>query len=1012
MYIGRQYLTMLMSFWVLATSATADDYFLTEIVPILRSRCVNCHNEIDRKGALSLQHKTDVLDSGYVIAGNPAESGLLSAIRAEAGKRPAMPRDGEPLTADQVAAVERWISTGAEWPDGFVIEDAVVTDTNWWSLKPVIRPEVPTIQNNEVDWIRTPVDAFILQELQARNLSPAVEADRRTLIRRLYFDLIGLPPSPDEVRAFVSNQDPLAYEQLVDTLLQSPHYGERWARHWLDVVKYADTSGYDKDKLRPNAWPYRDYVINAFNTDKPYARFVQEQIAGDVLFPGTADGILGLGFIAAGPWDWIGHGEVPESKLDGKIARHTDRDEMVSNTLNTFCSVTIQCCQCHNHKFDPFTQQHYYNLQSIFAAVDRADRFYDADPEIMQRRTILLDQVRAANAALKQIDQDIRDAGGEELQELEQLIAELRKQPPVTKRPEFGYHSQIAATADIQKWVQLDLGHDVDISKIILRPCHDDFNGIGAGFGFPVRFVITSHQHPDTPLDAAQVLHDTRQANVQNPGLQRYEIPLQDVKARYIRITATRLATRSNDYIFALAEVQILDMDGANAALNAPVTALDSIEAPVRWARKNLTDGIWPNAADEEASARLVSATVRHQLMLEQLTTSERKQERQRLQQLINAANAELKTLPTGKMVYAAATDFEPQGTFLPTKGRMRSISLLHRGNMSQPLEPSVPGTIPILPPPQIADHSSTDIQHPEIHWDQNGRFVLSEEHTEADRRAALAVWLTRNDHPLTWRSIVNRIWQYHFGRGLADSPNDFGRMGQLPTHPELLDWLAAEFRDNGQSFRSLHRLMVLSSTYRQSSEHRPQHAGIDSDNRYLWRMNRRRLAAEEIRDAMLSVSGRLNRTMGGPGYYLFVLERPEHSPHYEYHKFDAADPASHRRSIYRFIVRSQPDPWMTTLDCADSSQSTPQRNETLTSLQALSLLNNDFSLTMADYFASDLQQQFSGLNVQIDQAYQRICGRDPTDSERVDLHDYATRHGLSNLCRILFNLSEFVYID
>ena len=292
------------------------------------------------------------------------------------------------------------------------------------------------------------------------------------------------------------------------------------------------------------------------------------------------------------------------------------------------------------------------------------------------------------------------------------------------------------------------------------------------------------------------------------------------------------------------------------------------------------------------------------------------------------------------------------------------------------------------------------------------GHFNLPPDHTEGDRRAALAQWITRPDHPLTWRSIVNRIWQHHFGRGLVDTPNDFVRMGKLPTHPELLDWLAVEFRDNGQSFKKLHQLIVTSATYQQSSVHDASNSTIDSDNRFLWRMNRRRLGAEEIRDSMLAVSGTLDTKMGGPGYYLFALERPEHSPHYEYHKFNNDDAASHRRSVYRFIVRSQPDPYMTTLDCADSSQSTPQRNETLTSLQALSMLNNGFSLTMSKHFASRLTTEASSPPEQVTRAFQLISGRSPTQNELTELTTYAEKHGMANLCRVLFNLSEFVYVD
>ena len=275
-----------------------------------------------------------------------------------------------------------------------------------------------------------------------------------------------------------------------------------------------------------------------------------------------------------------------------------------------------------------------------------------------------------------------------------------------------------------------------------------------------------------------------------------------------------------------------------------------------------------------------------------------------------------------------------------------------------------------------------------------------------------LAKWITREDHPLTWRSLVNRIWQYHFGRAIVDSPNDFGRMGQQPSHPELLDWLALDFLKSGQSIKSLHRLIVTSSVYRQSSDSNPAAETTDGDNKYLWRMNRRRLEAEEIRDSLLAVSGRLNPEMGGPGFYLFELEKPEHSPHYEYNKFDPEDVRSHRRSVYRFIVRSQPDPFMTTLDCADSSQSTPRRHETLTALQALSLLNNRFNVSMARHFATRLSQETTLSEEQIHRAFLLVTGRDPNEEEIARMKAFAAEHGMAALCRLLFNLSEFVFVD
>ncbi|MBX3437089.1 MAG: DUF1553 domain-containing protein, partial [Planctomycetaceae bacterium] len=633
-----------------------------------------------------------------------------------------------------------------------------------WSFQTPVRPSVPVGHAN-------PIDAFISVRLKAKGLSPAPAADRRTLIRRATFDLHGLPPTPDQIATFVSDTRPGAYERLIDRLLQSPRYGEHWGKHWLDLVRYGDTSGFEQDPYLLYAWRYRDYVIRSFNEDKPFDRFVQEQIAGDMLFPDSEDGVLGLGFLAAGPWDFIGHVEVPESKIDGQEARNLDRDDMVCNTLNTFCSVTIQCARCHNHKFDPLTQANYYGLQAVFAAVDRADRPYGTSAEQERQREELVTQIK-----------------------------ELRE---------------------------------------LLR-------------------------------------------------------------------TATDPAT---------------------------------------------------------------------------------------LKVQLTQAEDNLRALPPRHLVYAAATHFAPQGQFKPTQGVPRTIRILHRGNVLQPGEDARPQAVPL--------GKNFDAHLP-----------VAEGDAEGERRAALARWITRIDHPLTWRSIVNRIWQYHFGRGLVETPNDFGRMGQSPSHPELLDWLAVEFRDNGQSWKQLHRLIVTSAVYRQASTGNEANARIDGENRLLWRASRRRLEAEEIRDTILAASGRLNDRMGGPGYYLFELERTEHSPHYEYHKFDPDDPQSHRRAVYRFIVRSQPDPYMTTLDCADSSQSTPRRDETLTSLQALSMLNSRFHLSSAAAFATRLESESDTLDGQVVRGLELLIGRSPTRHEQQRLVEYASVHGLPNFCRLLFNLSEMIYID
>ena len=971
--------------------------FRDHAAPLLESRCLSCHTDAEAEGDFSLETAAALRESGHVVPGSPQNSHLLSVLAGEDDKPPRMPQEAEPLGEQERAWLTEWIRTGAAWPRDRQLALARVADRNWWSLQPLQRTTIPQVPTPA--WSRNPIDHFVLARLEDKMLTASPEAGRRKLVRRLVFDLLGLPPTPSQVATFLEDRAPDAYERLVDRLLASPRYGERWARHWLDVAHYADTHGYDKDKVRPHAWPYRDYVIRSFNEDKPYGRFVMEQIAGDVLWPGTVDGVTATGFISAGPWDFIGHAEIPETKIDGRVARNLDRDDMVSSTLNTFCSTTIQCARCHNHKYDPITQEHYYSLQSVFAALDRADRSYDADPKTAARRASLNRKESELLAEKAVLDARLERAAGDELAAIDAELATLENQQPSSKaeKPEFGYHSNIETQPDIAKWVQVDLGRSRPIGFIVYVGCHDSFNDIGSGFGFPPRYKVEVSDDADFQLGVTSLVDHT-QNDIANPGTepQIVQSPV-GLKGRYVRITATRLAQRKDDYHFALAEILVLTPDCHNVARNRKVTSLDSIEAPVRWQRKNLVDGHYPNATTlPPVLARIAGLQQQRKGLLASALHGDLKVLVTANQAVLQEATDAVKALPPLAKVYAGTVHHGKGKNFVGTGangGRPRVIHVLSRGNILSPTEEARPGTIPVIP-------------------GTNWRFPLPPSHSEGDRRAALAGWLVSDDNPLTWRSIVNRVWQYHFGHGIVDSPNDFGRMGKPPSHPQLLDWLAIEFRDRGQSLKKLHKLLVSSAVYRQSSAHNRRNSQLDSENVYLWRMGRRRLTAEEIRDTVLEVSGRLNPAMFGPGFELFVMEHPDHSPHYEYHKHDPDDPPSLRRSIYRLIVRSQPDPFMTTLDCADSSQSVPTRDETVTALQALSLLNNKFMLRMSVHFSDRLAAESKNTSEQVQYAFQQVTGHLPTENQHQALMRYTNEHGTDNLCRLLFNLNEFVFVD
>ncbi len=585
---------------------------------------------------------------------------------------------------------------------------------------------------------------------------------------------------------------------------------------------------------------------------------------------------------------------------------------------------------------------------------------------------------------------------------MEAQIGQLEQQQAASQdanpTASFGYHSQISPRQDSIKWVQVDLGRRVALERVVLRGAFDSFNSIGAGFGFPVRFRVEASNDPGFQNDR-QILVAFEDDDVKNPGLEPVQCPAPGEEIRYLRVTATRLAARQNDFIFALAELQAVDASGENRAHGVSVTALDSIEAPPRWGRANLVDGFEPRQPSDDQLLALRQQ--RDRLWQEHSTESERT-ELDQIADRQRKIEAELQGLPQPNLVYAG-TVHGGTGSFAGTGangGKPRSIHLLVRGDVTKPGPEIGPGTV------------SAFAELP-------SRFELPPEHGEGERRAALAQWLASERNHLTWRSIVNRVWQHHFGRGLVETPNDFGRMGSPPTHPELLDWLAVEFRDGGQSLKTLHKLIVTSHTYRQASvigdPAQPtvsQALAIDAESRFLWRMPRRKLEAEAIRDCVLLVSGKLDLQMGGPPFQDFIVEKPEHSPHYEYHLHDPDDATCHRRSIYRFIVRSQLQPFMTALDCADPSLQVARRGESLTPLQALALLNDGLIVTMSKHFAAELDGSGGLLRQKVRRGFYRAIGRPPSGDELERLVDYATHYGLANYCRVLFNLNEFSFVD
>jgi hypothetical protein len=866
-------------------------------------------------------------------------------------------------------------------------------EETWWSLRPLNRPVPPATKER---WGRTAIDAFILARLEAHGLRPAPEADRRTLIRRLTFDLHGLPPTPEEVDTFLADSRPDAYERLVDRLLASPAYGERWGRHWLDVAHYGDTHGYDKDKRRDFAWPYRDWVIRALNSDLPYTDFIRQQIAGDVLRPGDPDGIVATGFVVAGPWDFVGHVELREGTVDKEKTRLTDRDDMVSNTLGTFVSMTVGCARCHDHKFDPISQKDYYRLQAVFAGVERGNRPLQT-PEVVQRRKELLTERGRLAASRAAMAKKIQALSSPELVRLDAEQARTRAAlarieiPAGPPSPSNGYHSAIEPAANAMKWVQVDLGTVTAIDEVRLFPARPTDFPDSPGFGFPSRFRIEIDNEP--AFRSPRVLVDYTGTDFANPGDRTYRISARGAKGRYIRVTATRLWKRSNDYVFALAELQVI-ADGKNVAKGKPVSSLDSIEAG-RWSRRYLVDDFdsrrrLPDLSDPKTarafkerlrlSDRMRSQEQKRTRLAGALIPVPLRQELTAIDSRVAAIDRALAPGAGGPMAYAV----QP----IPP----RPIWVLRRGDVEQRKQPVTAGALACVNGPS----PDFEITRPE----------------EGTRRVALADWIADKRNVLTWRSIVNRVWHYHFGRGIVDTPSDFGRNGSLPTRPELLDWLALEFRDPHDSLKKLHRLIVTSAVYRQSSRHDDTAARVDSDNRYLWRMNRRRLDAESLRDAVLAVSGQLDRRMGGPGYEPFRF-KDDHSPIYDHDDLKKMlDPMTYRRTVYRFTVRSVPNPFLDCMDCPDPSLHTPVRNATLTALQALALSNNPFMVRQSSLLADRLDAASTKAEDQAERAYRLLFARPPAEEEKTAVVEHVRKHGLAKTCRILLNANEFAFVD
>ncbi|MEX2112295.1 MAG: DUF1553 domain-containing protein, partial [Pirellulales bacterium] len=811
---------------------------------------------------------------------------------------------------------------------------------DWWSLRPLRQPPVPAV--NDARRARTPIDAFVLQRLQARGLSLSEDADAATIVRRATFDLTGLPPTPEEVERFVANPSDDAYEKLIDRLLASPRYGERWGRHWLDVVRFAESNGYETNTPRANAWPYRDWVIGALNDDVDYRRFVFEQLAGDQVGADAA-----TGFLVGGAHDTVSSPDI-ELTLQQRM---NDLDDIITTTSGAFLGLTVGCAKCHDHKFDPVAQRDYYRLQAIFAGVQHGERALRTpdSPRIDQERTELEQQllvVRQQADALWTSGQPLAQTGGA-------ISGELR--PPVN--PTINVDRFAPVKARLVRFTVLETNQ--------AEPCLDELEVFATGDSAQ-NVALAAHGAQATASSVyaggATKLHKLEHVIDGQYGNSRSWISA-EASAGWVQIEWPEPVQIDRVVWARDREGKFRDRLPTRYKIELGTTGAD-------WQVVATSDDRQPPSSDIEADD-IKADVVLSAKGLAPDTADKLHQLRQQSDEL----ERRIKVLAP-RQLYA--------GTFKVPE----STHVLYRGEPLQKRDAIAPGAIASV----------------------GAALDLAADVPEAQRRAALARWIGSDSNPLAARVLVNRVWHYHFGQGLVNTPSDLGWGGGQPSHPELLDWLAAEFTRGGWRLKPLHRAIMLSSVYRQASHFNAPAAAIDAGDRLLWRYPPHRLEAEAIRDAILQTSGVLDLRMGGPGYDVF---EPNDSYVKVYTPKQSFTPAEWRRMVYQNKPRMREDATFGAFDCPDASQAMPRRNVSTTALQALNLLNGPFVVQQAEKFAERLQVEAGDdVDRQIARAFQLAFGRSALDDELAAARQLVQDHGLPAFCRMVFNANELLYVN
>jgi hypothetical protein len=893
-------------------------------------RCAQCHGPALQMSKLDLSTREGMLKGGAngpaVVPGNADASPLYRRIAGL--QTPAMPMAPVPaLSAQEIALVKDWINQGAKWtalasptpatasaaatkayPGGYVPRVITDQDRQWWAFKKPVRNTPPSVRDDR--WRHNPIDAFVASMREKKGLEGAPQADRRTLIRRAYLDLVGLLPPPEEVDAFVKDSVPDAYSKLVDKLLESPNYGERWGRNWLDVVRYADSSGFEYDLTVDSAWRYRDYVIKAFNEDKPYNQFIIEQLAGDELDNPTPDSLTATTYYRVGPRVRFREANYPSYRYDYM-------DDMVRTTFQGFMGLSVNCARCHDHKFDPITRLDYFKSVAAFWG------YVDYEQPLVPKA-----QVDAYNAALKVLEK--------EMTPLRQEIARIEK-PYLEKQ-----HEQQVQDA-LKKFPP-------DIQQAIKTP--------------------EDQRTPGQKLLVAQVIINAGDVDPDNVVV--------DVKAS----AKAKAAAKANQVFGAMnygrKPLKLSDADEARRAeLLAKIAQIeDRLPAPLPTA-DGVRDGDYRLQPDGLGDSHIPG---------------------------------------TGRPDYGIKCCFVPA---VGTKYEVPPLYFAAAGDDIKANESTFqvqPGFLTVLTDPKNPP--------PTTHLPNRTDYVTS------GRRRALADAIASPDNPLTARVMVNRIWAWHFGTGIVATPGNFGKMGMLPSNPELLDWLATEFVQKGWSVKAMHRLIMNSETYKMASAFsREGDLKADPTNVYLWRFPPHRAEAEIIRDITLDASGKLNHEMGGEPFFPAIPASLRADQPRGVWELTKEEPSTWRRSVYAYVKRGLKYPMFEVFDEPDLNVTCERRATSTVPTQALTLLNNQFTLIQANYFA-DRVWSVAGANPekQVAEMYRIALSRAPTPGEmRQNLDflkkqtevasaksgtgDAAARSALDDLAHVTLNLNEFVYI-